>query len=91
MQHYNHKTPGVSTFSFFWNCLSNDTSKIKHLVSLPSDVRKVRKINNLPLIGKPRNMLIHYAIIIIEIPDFFFDFFFFLENNNNYFAFSDYM
>lgn len=39
-------------------------------MSLLSDVRKDRKINNLPLIGKPRNMLIHYAIIIIEIPDF---------------------
>lgn len=41
-------------------------------MSLLSDVRKDREINNLPLIGKPRNMLIHYAIIIIEIPDFFF-------------------
>lgn len=49
-------------------------------MSLLSDVRKDREINNLPLIGKPRNMLIHYAIIIIEIPDFFF------FNNNNYFA-----
>lgn len=49
-------------------------------MSLLSDVRKDREINNLPLIGKPRNMLIHYAIIIIEIPDFFF------LNNNNYFA-----
>lgn len=39
-------------------------------MSLLSDVRKDREINNLPLIGKPRNMLIHYAIIIIEIPDF---------------------
>lgn len=49
-------------------------------MSLLSDVRKDREINNLPLIGKPRNMLIHYAIIIIEIPEFFF------LNNNNYFA-----
>lgn len=49
-------------------------------MSLLSDVRKDREINNLPLIGKPRNMLIHYVIIIIEILDFFF------LNNNNYFA-----
>lgn len=49
-------------------------------MSLLSDVRKDREINNLPLIGKPRNMLIHYAIIILEIPDFL------KKNNNNYFA-----